>query len=99
MDLQILLIVGWVHIHHLGHQVCRCQAVGESVVNLADHREAMLRHALDEIHFPQWTASVQRRRRDVADQLVEFATAPGRAHLNPAQMVVQVKSGVSNHMG
>ena len=68
-------------------------------MNLADHREAMLRHALHEIHFPRWTASVQRRRRDITDQLIEFSTAPGARTRTRRRWSFRSISDVSNRIG
>ncbi len=64
------------------------------MVHLPDEREAVLGHALGEVELPQGTVAVQWGAGDLADDLVEFATAAGGWDGDPAQVVVEVDGAV-----
>src|SRR5213075_1039871 len=62
----------------------------QCVVHLANHREPIVGHALDEMHLPQRTVAIQRRAGDLAGDLIEFATTSGTRHPYPSNVVVEV---------
>ena len=81
-------------IHRARQQIDRGDAVGQRVVDLADQREASAGQPFGEVELPQWSAAVQGRGGDLADDGVELSTAAGRRHLHPPQVVIQVDLAV-----
>ena len=76
--------------HRLGHLVGRRHTVGEHVMDLVDDRDAVVGQALGDIHLPERAAAIQRGAGDLADQLVEFASAARRGHPRLANVIVEV---------
>jgi hypothetical protein len=92
----VVAFIGWCvpEIHRPRQQVDRRDAVGQRMMHFADHREPTPGQALGEMKLPQRAATVQRRRGDLADDLVELSPPAGRRHLHPPQVVVQVDVAV-----
>jgi hypothetical protein len=63
------------------------------VVHLCDDREAIVGHALDEIHLPQRASAIQWRGSDLAGELIELAAAAGGRHPDPSHVIVEVYLG------
>ena len=59
-------------------------------MDLVDDRHPVVGQALDDIHLPQRVPTIQRGARDVADQLIQFATSTRSGHLYVANVVVQI---------
>ena len=81
-------------VHAARHQVGRRHAVGQRVVDLAEHGDPAVGQALDEVHLPQRPAAVQRRAGDLADGVVELAPAAGAVHPVGPDVVLEVDLAV-----
>jgi hypothetical protein len=96
VPLIVVALVGdaVLEIHGARQQVDRGDTVGQCVMDLADQRKPAPGQPLGEMKLPQGAGAVQRRRRDLADDLVEFSAAARCGHLHPAQVVVQIDLAV-----
>jgi hypothetical protein len=72
------------------HQIGRRDAVGQGVVDLADDRKPVVRHALDEMELPQRPAAIQRSAGDLSDRGIQLAVTTWRSDLPASDVVVEV---------
>jgi hypothetical protein len=72
----------------------RRHPVREHVMHFVDDGNSVVRQTFCDVHLPQGVVPVQRRTRDLADQLVEFTTATRRGDPRPSNVIVHVDLGV-----
>ena len=70
--------------------VRRRHAVGQHVVDLADHRHPTAGQPFCDVHLPERAAAVQRAGGDLTDQVVELTPAARLGYDSPSDVVVQV---------